>query len=68
MDENGLKAMKYIQRGRGFLYGGMYSCLFLSKCSISKKNLIKNKIISNNLKYFDKKRIAIFLKHSRYFI
>ena len=35
MDDNGLKAMKYIQRGRGFPYRGMYSCLFLSKCSIS---------------------------------
>ena len=35
MDDNGLKAVKYIQRGRGFPYRGMYSCLFLSKYSIS---------------------------------
>ena len=35
MGDNGLKAMKYIQKGRGFPYRGMYSCLFLSKYSIS---------------------------------
>ena len=28
MDDKGLKAMKYIQKGRGFPYKGMYSCLF----------------------------------------
>ena len=52
MDDNGLKAVKYIQRGRGFPYRGMYSCLFLSKYSIF--------ILSDTISHLNNKFITNF--------